>query len=115
MMLRKYALYYLCLLALSACAGNLGFPTPTTFNERWAVALAAVTEVRQTATTLLQAKAITPDDAENVLKSTDAARAGLDVARALSKVNATSADAKLDSVRAGLTVLQAYLAAKKGT
>mgnify|MGYP001579719976 FL=1 len=73
-----------------------------------------MTTVRQSATTLLKAGKITADDGQNVLSSTDAARAGLDVARTLSKTDLAAADARLTAVRTALTALSTYLATKGG-
>jgi hypothetical protein len=107
---KQFAIFTLfCQLAiLSACA-QFGLPTADTFAERLAVGYGTVTEVRNTVTTLLKAKKLTADDGDNVLKATDAARLGLDVARSLSKTDMNAAGAKLTSVRTALTALQAYL------
>lgn len=112
--MKRYAQHFLIIiaLALTACA-QLGIPKPETFNERLAVGYSTVTTVRQTATTLLQAKKITADDAQNVQQQADNARAGLDIARTISKTDAKAADAKLTAVRSALTALQAYLATKE--
>ena len=98
---------------LSSCAA-LGVPTATTFNERLAVGYGTVTQVRQSATTLLNAKKLTAEDGTNVLSATDSARAGLDVARTLSKTDMGAADSKLTAVRTVLTALQAYLVSREG-
>lgn len=98
---------------LPACA-QLGIPTAQTFNERLAAGYALNTAVRQSATTLLQSKAITANDGDSVLKTTDAARAGLDVAKSLAKTDMTAADAKLNATRTVLVALQSYLATKGG-
>ena len=98
---------------LSACA-QLGLPTATTFQERLTAGYALNAEVRTTATTLLTGKKISSADAQNVLDQTNNARAGLDLARTISKTDETAADFKLTSVRTVLLGLQAYLATKKG-
>lgn len=108
--LSQYMLAILLSLA-SACA-QLGLPTAQTFNEKLAAGYSSVTAVRDTATTLLVAKKISPDDAQNVQNQADNARAGLDIARSAHAVNATAADAKLTQVMAALTALQSYLAKK---
>lgn len=102
----------IAIMLLSACA-QLGIPKPETFNERLAVGYSTVTAVRQTATTLLQAKKISADDAQNVQNQADNARAGLDIARTISKTDLKAADAKLNAVHTALTALQSYLATKK--
>src|SRR5687768_10843286 len=101
--------YFLLLIVLLAGCQALGIQ-PETFNQRLAVVVATVTEVRRASTTLLQAKKITPDDHENIEKQADNARAGLEIARTLSKTDEKAADAKLTAARTVLTALQAYLA-----
>ena len=95
------------------CAA-LGLPSADTFNEKLVVAVSLVTAVRTTATTLLTEGKITANDTDNALKATDAARAGIEVARTLSKTDMTAADSKLTAVRTTLVALQSYLATKKG-
>ncbi len=87
-------------------------PLPSTFNERLLVAVASVTAVRNTNTTLLVAKKITPDDAQNVQNAADVARSGLEVARGLSRVNIESAEGKLAAVTVTIKGLSDYLAIK---
>ena len=99
-------------LLLTGCE-TLGIATPQTFNEKAAATLGTITTVRTTATSLLNQKRITAEDGQNVLVSTDAARTGLNVARSLHQSNPTAANQKLDAVRAGLTALQSYLAARE--
>lgn len=108
---RNYLFLFFIAAMLSACA-QIGLPTAETFNERLAVGYATVTTVRQSATTLLVAKKITAADGQNVLDQTDNARAGLDVARTLSKIDLKAADAKLTAIRTILTGLQTYLASR---
>lgn len=109
-MKRIIAVFVLTL--VSACA-SIGLSTTPSFNEGMAIGLTTVTTVRTTATTLLNAKKLSADDGDNVLKTTDAARTGLDVARRLSATDLKSAQGKLDAVRAVLTAQQAYLALKE--
>jgi hypothetical protein len=103
---------YAAALLLTSCA-QLGIPTANTFNERLAAGYGAVTEVRTTATTLLNAKKIGSSDAENVLATTDVARQGLDVARSLSKTDMTAAEGKVSAIRATLTAVAGYVATRK--
>ena len=107
------ALGIVCGLLLTSCA-QLGIPTADTFATRLAVGYSTVTQVRQSATVLLNAQKLTPADGDNVLKSTDAARAGLDVARTISAVDLSAANSKLTAVHTVLTALQAYLASREG-
>ena len=106
-------MFALTLGAIGGCA-SVGLPTADSFNERLAVGYSTVTTIRQSATTLLQAKKITADDGQNVLEQTNSARAGLDIARTLSKVDVKAAEGKLTAARAVLSALQSYLAARGG-
>lgn len=110
---RQYATFVILAALLSACA-QLGIPTATTFNERLAVAYSSVTQVRQSAATMLKAKQITADDGQSVLTATDAARAGLDVARTLATTDLKAADNRLTAARAALTALSTYLSTRGG-
>jgi hypothetical protein len=89
-------------------------PDLDTFNKRLAVGKIAATTVRQTATALLDAGKLSSADGENVLASTDVARAGLDIAEKLSATDLTSADAKLTAVKTILDSIRAYLLTKGG-
>ena len=108
---RQYLMFAILAAMLSACA-QLGIPTASTFNEKLAVAYSLVTQVRQSATSMLKAKQLTADDGQSVLTATDAARSGLDVARTLSKTDMTAADNRLTAARTALTALSTYLATK---
>lgn len=101
------------LTAVQGCAA-LGVPPADTFNKQLAVSVAINTEIRGTATTLLQLGKISRADAENVLAQTDVAREGLNVARSLSGTDLTSATGRLEATTAALRALQAYLIAKQG-
>ncbi len=106
-----YVMALLCAL-LVACA-QLGLPTPDTMNEKIAAAQVSVTQLRTSATQLLQAGKISSSDATNVLTTTDAARAGIDVARTVSAQDPAAAQAKLTATVAVLSALQVYLASKQ--
>lgn len=97
---------------LAGCAA-VGLSDTPSFNEGMAVGLTTVTTVRNTATVLLKARKLTAEDGDNVLKTTDTARAGLDVARRLAATDLKSAQGKLEAVRAVLAAQQAYLALKE--
>lgn len=107
---QRYAAVFILTL-VTACAGAL--PRVETFNQRLIVAVASVTAVRNTTTTLLQAKKITPDDAANVQAGADVARTGLEVARGLSKVSLESAEGKLQAVTVTIKSLNDYLNTRK--
>jgi hypothetical protein len=94
--------------------GSVLLPDVDTFNKRLAVGKIAATTVRQTATALLDAGKLSSADGENVLQSTDVARAGLDIAEKLSATDLTSADAKLTAAKTILDSLRAYLLTKGG-
>lgn len=112
MKLAYRSFYALCIMftLLYGCA-QLGVPTPTTLNERAAVALTTVTAVRTTATALLQAKKLTAADGANILTTTDNARSGIDIARNLGPTQGMD---RLQAVQTALQALQAYLATKQG-
>lgn len=103
----------LTLSVLTACAA-LGVESPDTFNQRLAVAAASVTEVRNTATTLLVAGKISVADAQNIQQQADVAREGLNVARGLSATSIPAASTRLEVATAALRALQTYLIAKQG-
>lgn len=109
----KHAFWLFAMATMLAACAQVGIPTPDTFNQRLAAGYATTTAVRQTAADLLNAKKIDVADAENVLKSTDAARTGLDVARTLSKTNLAAADSKVTAIHTVLTALSTYLAGRK--
>lgn len=98
---------------LIGCAA-IGSPTPDTFNQKLAVAVASVTEVRNTATTLLVAKKISAPDARNIQAQADVAREGLDVARGMSTTDLSEASTRLEVANTALRALQTYLLAKQG-
>jgi len=103
------------LLALVVGCAALGSATPDTFNQKLAVAVASVSEVRGTAVTLLAAKKISVDDAKNIQAQADVAREGLNVARGMSGTNLSDATTRLEVANTALKALQAYLITKQGT
>lgn len=107
----KYAVFLFLASLLLACA-QLGLPTANTFNERTAVAIGTVTQVRVTATALLKAGKLSSADGENVLKQTDNAAEAVTVARAIFATDPGSANSKLTAAAAILSILQQYLATK---
>ena len=94
---------------LTACT-SLGVASPSTFNDKAYAATLTVEQVQKTAATLTRAGKISPADAENVLKSTDAAVAGITIARSYAKADPVAGAAKLDAAVAALTLVQTYLA-----
>lgn len=101
--------------ALVVGCAALGSATPDTFNQKLAVSVATVSEVRNTAATLLTAKKISVADAVNVQAAADVAREGLTVARSMSSTDLNQASTRLELVNASLRTLQAYLLTKQGT
>lgn len=97
---------------LMACA-QLGLLTPETMNEKIATVQSSVTQVRMTATQLLQTKRISTADAENALKVSDAAAEGIIVARQLATQDTAAAQYRLTAIVTTLTAIQTYLATKK--
>jgi len=105
--LRYLTLLWMALM-LTACAGFQA----DTFNKRMASAYVTVQVVNETASAALTAGKLTKDDATNVVTTSRAALAALDVA---GKLHAASPGAGEDKLQATLTVLaalQAYLATK---
>ena len=109
--IRNTVLALILALSATSCA-QLGLPTANTFSERLTAGYALNAEVRTSAVTLLNAKRITADDADNVLSQTNAARTGLDLARTIGKGDPKAGDLKLTAVRTVLLALQSYLASK---
>lgn len=111
--------YFTALIAsfffLTACAITTGAGSTHAFgfNDSVIVALATNAEVRETATTLLQANKITKEDANNVLKQTDAAREAINIAIELNKTGSPAANDKLVTARSILAVIQTYLNTRK--
>lgn len=103
-----------CLTLLAGCA-SLGLAQPQTFSQRLAVAYTSVSAVRATATNLLQARSITVADAENIQRTADEVRAGLDVSRSLVGVDPKAADQRLGAAVATLEALRTYLQSRGTT
>ena len=91
----------------------LGLPQPETLSEKIAAAQGSVTQVRVTATDLLNAKTISVADAENALRVTDAASDGIVIARTLAAQDPTAAQARQTMVVTILSGVQLYLASKR--
>lgn len=100
------------LFALLHGCQSLGIPSASTFNEKVTVGYAAVTTVRMSALSLLNAKTITPSDAQNVQDQANNIRAGLDIARQTYAVDPSGAQSKLASVLTALNGLQSYIATR---
>jgi ribosomal protein L17 len=104
----------LFILALVSACAQLGMESPQTLNQKIAVTVSSVTAVRQSATTLLQAKKITVADAENVQATADQVIAAAKVAQQMATTDPTGAATKLETARTVLNALSAYLATKGG-
>lgn len=102
---------FLALLLLSACA-QLGLQQPATFPEKLAAAVATNAEVRKQAADALVLGAIDVDQAKSILQTTDAVRQGLEIARGVYATDPNAANARLNTLVATLTALQAHLASK---
>jgi outer membrane lipoprotein SlyB len=83
-MKRMYSLFAIAVMAmvLNGCAA-LGIAAPETFNQQLAVGYGTVTQLRESATMLVQTKKLSPADAMNVQMTADSARIGLDTARTI--------------------------------
>ena len=91
----------------------VGCATPQTFNERLLAGYATVTETRQTAVTLVDAKKMSSADAVNVQQQADTARAGLDLARSMRASAPQQAEDKLTATQTIVRALRAYLLSKE--
>jgi len=101
------------LFALLAGCASLGIPQAETFAQKLSAGYSSVTAVNKAVVTLLQQKKISPDDAENIIKQSDNALAGLDITRTIGKTDLKAADARLTAIRTVLTALSAYLASRQ--
>lgn len=95
--------------AILAGCGTLGVQTPADFKTKAYAAVITADGIVKTADTLLKAGKLSPDDAENIVKSVDTAKAGIAVARSYQNTAPTTANSKLDASVAALTLLTAYL------
>lgn len=96
---------------MTACS-TFGVPVPQSFNEKVAVAISSVTEVRNTAATLLTSSKISVDDAKNIQEQADNARAGIEVAKAIHATDPSVAENRITAVLTGLNAISQYLATK---
>jgi len=100
----------LWLLAITVAGCQVfGVPAADTFNKKWAAAVTAVTVVRQQAETLLVARKINADDAQNVQYAADESISGLLIAQDLYEVKPEAGEARLNTVINALALLQRYL------
>ena len=83
------------------------------FRDRLAVGYGVANTIADGTMAALQARKLTPDDAENVIQQADNLKRGLDVARKLEGVDLKSAEAKLAATRTALKELKAYLDEKE--
>ena len=111
--MKRFTLFLatLALALLTACAA-LGVDAPQTFNQRAAAAQIAVTSVRGSALSLLNAGKLSVADAKNVQVTADAGNAAIDLALQTGASDPAGANSKLASAIAILTGVQAYLATK---
>ena len=100
------------LLSLIVGCASIGLSAPETWNQRLIAGYSAVTAIRTTNVMLLDAGTISAGDGENVSKTADVARAGLDVARSLARTDISAAEGKLTAVRTTIAALSAYLATR---
>lgn len=107
------ALTLAAVLIVAACS-TLGLPTPTTFNQKLAVAYSADTAVLQDTDTLKVAGKITAKDAQNIESQADNIKAALDIAREVYATDQATGNNKLAATVTALTALQNYITAQKG-
>lgn len=107
------ALAFLALIYVSGCA-QVGV-NPKTFEDHVAVSITSVTQVRKVTRVLLEAKKISPADAQNVQNQADVAREGINIAIAIKSTDPAAAQSKLAAAVTVLKALDAYLAAKQGS
>jgi hypothetical protein len=88
-------------------------PDLDTFNKKLGAALTLNTAIRRASVTLMDANKISSQDGENVMAANDAAKAGLDLAATMSKIDLNAADGKLTAVNATLVALEAYLTSRR--
>jgi hypothetical protein len=87
-------------------------PDIDTFNKRLGAAYVLNTAVRRASVSLMDAGKISAQDGENTMAANDAAKAGLDLAATMSKIDLNAADGKLTAVNATLVALEAYLTSR---
>ncbi len=104
---RAYVVYVTAIL-LVACA-TLGVPTPESFNERTAFALAQITAVRESAARLVTSGSISAEDAQNIQQQADSARAGVDIAIVIHDTDPAQAENRLKTAQVIVDALRAYL------
>jgi hypothetical protein len=97
----------------AAGCSALGVPTAENTDERIVFTIKGIETARDTAAVLLARNKITVADARNLQTQADNLRAGVEVAREMSKNNTVGADQKLVAVRTALLALQAYLTEKE--
>lgn len=83
------------------------------FNEKLAAGYSATNGAMASTTALLNAKKIHSSDGQHVLDTAAVVEKGLVVARELNKTDPKAATAKVDSMRAILAELKAYLTLKE--
>lgn len=106
-------LFLLFAFVLSSCA-QLGLKAPETFNQKVAVAYGTITQVRESATMLLEQNKITVQDAQHVQTTADTARQGIEAARMMhAQGSLAPAEQKIAMVRTVLQALSAYLASRQ--
>ena len=98
---------------LTGCAA-LGLLSPENFGEKVAAGYVTVEAINSNTLLALQARRISPDDAENINTQADNLKAAIDIARAMKSKDPTAANAKLTAATTALIALQTYLKSKEG-
>lgn len=107
-------LAFVAIISLFTACAQLGIAAPQSLAEKVTVTVTAVTGVREAANTLLVAKKISVQDAENIQKQANAVREAAELALQIGATNPAAGETKLTQARSALAALQAYLAAKQG-
>jgi hypothetical protein len=102
-----------CAAGTNSLGSVLLAPDLDTFNKKLGAALTLNTAIRRASVTLMDANKISSQDGENVMAANDAAKAGLDLAATMSKIDLNAADGKLTAVNATLVALEAYLTSRR--
>jgi hypothetical protein len=106
-----YAVVYLCMILLPACA-MLGVPQADTFNKRVVQANGMVEVVANMVPVAFEAGKIDRDEARNTLEKLRITATSIDSAVLIRSTNPTEADANLTAAIAALTVIKSSLEAR---
>lgn len=104
------ALLYVLFIMVAGCAS---IPAADTFNKKAAAATVSVNAASETVLTLLQARKITPDEADAFTDRAEELQQAIDFARSIQSTNPTAAEDRLAAAIAALSLLTAELEGRK--